>query len=178
MAKTDYSGGTEHLTPALMALYFGTVGGGGGDGHIHNGADDDGSCPILTTSGTIAALISDTYYTTEQTFDIQWEKLYNTVILQLPYMVSSRGSGATLQISPATTWPAAILPDSFEPVVPLEVISNSNGHIGKILIPDTNSEDMILSCPDASGVLSAGNFNPTNKGFRLQSIFYSTKTIP
>lgn len=160
----------------VEALEIGTI-------LTYNGSSEDidkDQFEVLATLGapnTVAAKITNTYYTSEETFDIEWEKHKSMIILQFPSVVFSHASNNNIQITPATVWPDEML-SSVEVRVPCLVVSNNNTMMGYLTIPDTNSENIIVQCPDSSGVMGTGNFNATNKGVREQSTFYSTIAIP
>lgn len=122
MAKIDWSGNDEHLTPALMKTYFGED---ETEGHNHDGTDDDGSCPNidltsgvtgvipnanLIVTGSVDVKSTDTYFDTEQTSTWYYTIIGNMVFMRTVLLEGTLTSETGyIKIEAVTAWPAAIV---------------------------------------------------------------------
>lgn len=188
MAKTNWIDGT-HLTPAQMILFFGN---NAGTGHNHAGTDDDGSCPKVNltsaahvtgllplaniadlSQGTVNVKITTSHLTVEQTDTFDYLKFGNYVFLFMDAM-SGVSNSTDLEISPDTSWPAAIIPSTIKHAS-IIVFDNSKYRAGMIQIPASTSLDMVLYNIDSSNNFEANGFTGSgSKGFAEQVIKYYT----
>lgn len=196
MAKTQWVDG-EHITPAQMIAFFGNT---AGTGHFHNGQDFDGNCPKVILggaaqvtgilplanyespstakitdidSGTVGGKIPVAYLTVEQTATLIWVKVINHVTLYIPQMIGT-SNAVTMEILPATAWPAAIIPSSVQ-YATCFIKDNNVWKMGQIRVPVAVDGNFICAVLDGGHVLDVDHFTAANtKGIENVTISYYT----
>ena len=197
MSKTQWQNGS-FLTPAFMQAFAGT---NAVQGHAHDGADADGSCPriVLTgaaqvqgilpkanladyTSGNVVVRVETPYSDTQQDFTCSFEKFGDIVTFNINAIYVHSTANDELRLTPASgNWPADILPSSGKFVGGLYASKETDEAKGPFrhgaLSVSSDSTGAWFCYIDSTSYLVDDDwgFNATSpKGFASQSFNYST----
>lgn len=192
MAKTIFSSGTIVLSAWLNSIFNAN----GGQGHRHDSVDGDGSCEkinlaagaevkgllptsMLTgnipismldyyTTGTVDIKVTTPYFDVEDTDTWSYAVFQNFVLLLTKTITGHSTANNTFQVTPGTTWPAAIIPtDTLSIPATISREDDVGGpFIGRVRIPNSVSGDIICYVPNA-----VGDQRPVSAGFGYNKTF-------
>jgi len=135
--------------------------------------------------GTESAKVIDSYFGSEENFQVSWTKIADVVTLNFPEVLATGAGGANgdrIIINPVTTWNSAILPITALTTLKANFQSENAGiilgsRIGQINIPTGGGSTWLIERPDDIGDLGDTNFvaDASVRGWRHQCISYITE---